>query len=65
MKAITLRNIPPDLAEAVKREKRRRGTLPLRSHEALQRQDERLSAQVTDLTRYSGRYGAGPGGAWR
>ena len=25
MKAITLRNIPPDLAEALKREKRRRG----------------------------------------
>ncbi len=25
MKAITLRNVPPDLAEALKREKRRRG----------------------------------------
>ena len=33
--------------------------------EALQQQVERLSAQVTDLTGYYGRYGAGPGGAWR
>ncbi len=33
--------------------------------EALQRQVERLSGRVTDLTRYSGTYGAGPGGGWR
>ena len=32
---------------------------------ALQRQVERLSARVTDLTGYSGTYGAGPGGGWR
>ena len=33
--------------------------------EALQRQVERLSGQVTDLIGYSGRYGAGPSGGWR
>ena len=33
--------------------------------EALQRQVERLSARVTDLTGYSGTYGAGPGSRWR
>jgi len=33
--------------------------------EALQRQVERLSARVTNLTGYSGTYGAGPGSAWR
>ena len=33
--------------------------------EALQRQVERLSARVTDLTGYSGTYGAGQGRGWR
>jgi len=33
--------------------------------EALQRQVERLSARVMDLTGYSGTYGAGPGSGWR
>jgi len=33
--------------------------------EALQRQVERLNARVTDLTGYSGTYGAGPGSRWR
>ena len=33
--------------------------------EALQRQVERLSARVTDLTGYSGTYGARPGSRWR
>ena len=33
--------------------------------EALQRQVERLSGRVTDLTGYSGTYGAGPGSGWR
>ncbi len=33
--------------------------------EALRRQVERLSAQVTDLTGYSGTYGAGQGIRWR
>ena len=33
--------------------------------EALQRQVERLSGRVTDLTGYSGTYGAGPGSRWR
>ncbi|WP_420439877.1 MbeD/MobD family mobilization/exclusion protein [Candidatus Palauibacter sp.] len=33
--------------------------------EALQRQVERLSGRVTDLARYSGTYGAGPGSRWR
>ncbi len=36
-----------------------------RQVEALQRQVERLSARVTDLTGYSGTYGAGRGSAWR
>ena len=36
-----------------------------RQIEALQRQVEQLSARVTDLTGYSGRYGAGPGSASR
>ena len=36
-----------------------------RQVEALQRQVERLSARVTDLTGYSGTYGAGPSGGWR
>ena len=33
--------------------------------EVLRRQVERLSARVTDLTGYSGSYGAGPGSGWR
>ena len=33
--------------------------------EALQRQVERLGGQVTDLTGYSGTFGAGPSGGWR
>ena len=33
--------------------------------EALQRQVKRLSGRVTDLARYSGTYGAGPGSRWR
>jgi uncharacterized protein involved in exopolysaccharide biosynthesis len=33
--------------------------------EALQQQVERLSGRVTDLARYSGTYGAGPGSGWR
>ena len=33
--------------------------------EALQLQVERLSGQVTDLTGYSGTFGAGPGRGWR
>ena len=33
--------------------------------EALQRQVERLSAQVTDWTEYSGTYGAGSSAGWR
>ena len=32
--------------------------------EALQRQVERLSGRVTDLTGYSGTFGAGPSGGW-
>jgi uncharacterized protein involved in exopolysaccharide biosynthesis len=33
--------------------------------EALQRQVERLGGRVTDLTGYSGTYGAGRGSGWR
>ena len=36
-----------------------------RQVEALQRQVERLSTQVTDLTGYSGTYGAGSRSGWR